>query len=77
MLCPYLGINWTCPQECKLTSQEEVLCSSLHFIYKYSNLTIAQYLILLPTEMKLLVWIGIFATAALGKHTRICTQSLL
>ena len=28
-------------------------------------------------EMKLTVWIGIFATAALGKHTRICTQSLV
>ena len=24
-----------------------------------------------PAEMKLIVWIGIFAAAALGKHTRI------
>ena len=26
--------------------------------------------------MKLIVWIGIFATAALGKHTRICNGNM-
>ena len=67
----------------QFTSQEVVSCASLHFIYKYLckpflkcqylTLLIAQDLILPPplllTKMKLIVWIGFFATAALGKHT--------